>query len=99
MKTLAVLFIFWLPLSVMAILSVPAALVSVLFDVMPYGKDVLRAMDKLAAALLGWGGGHTVSAECGARQQGCLLCRLVCALLDRIQPGHCAGAARHEGLK
>lgn len=67
------------------------------YETNPYAKNLLRAMDRLGAALFGASGMYTVSAECGARTD-CALCMLVCKLLDWIQPGHCAGAAKKEGL-
>ena len=61
-----------------------------------YAKNVLRAWDKLAAAVLGWSGGYTVSAQCG--RSVCAFCTVICRLLDAINPGHCKGAAEREGL-
>jgi len=94
-----VIFVLWLPFALAAFASIFVALVAVFLDERPYAKDVLRAQDKLAAALLGWGGRYTVSAECGSRQAGCAFCRLLCRLLDVIQLWHCNGSAEHEGLK
>lgn len=94
---LVAVFVLWLPFSVASIASVGIALWAVFSD-QAYAKDILRAQDKLMAALLGWGGAYTVSAECGSRQAGCRFCRAVCRLLDFIQPGHCEGAAKNEGL-
>jgi len=91
------LLVLWLPFSVTAILAIVLAPLALLVDEWAYGKDLLRAMDKLGAALLGWGGRYTVSAECGARRSDCRLCRFVCRLLDLIDPGHCKGAAEREG--
>ena len=91
------IFMLWLPFSLAAVASVLVALWAVFSD-QHYAKDILRAQDKLMAALLGWGGDHTVSAECGSRQAGCRFCQAACRLLDLIQPGHCAGAAKNEGL-
>lgn len=94
MKLLAVLLILWLPFSLAAIVAIPVSLVAVFIE-WEYAKNILRAKDKLAAALLGWGGQYTISAECGASE--CRFCKLLCRFLDMIQPGHCAGAARNEG--
>ncbi|MFA7279610.1 MAG: hypothetical protein WC100_05905 [Sterolibacterium sp.] len=93
---IAALLVLWLPFSVTAILAVVLAPLALLVDEWTYGKDLLRAMDKLGAALLGWGGRYTVSAECGSRKSECRLCRFVCRLLDIIDPGHCKGAAQRE---
>lgn len=95
MKILVALLVLWLPFSLLALASIPVAFVAVLFDEMPYGKDVLRSMDKLGAAVLGWSGRFTVSAECGASE--CRFCKAICALLNRVDPGHCKGAALKEG--
>jgi hypothetical protein len=91
------LLVLWLPFSLTAILAIILAPLALLMDEWTYGKDLLRAMDKLGAALLGWGGRYTVSAECGSRRSECWLCRRVCRLLDLIDPGHCKGAAEREG--
>ncbi len=91
MKLLVAIFVLWLPFSLLALAAIPIALLAIVFDEMPYGKDVIRAMDKLGAAVLGFDGHRTISAECGARD--CKLCSWLCALLDRVDPGHCAKAA------
>lgn len=99
MKRFLVAFLLlWLPFSAAALVAILVALVAIVADERVYGKDVLRAMDKLMAAVLGWGGKYTVSAECGSRQAGCAFCRLVCRILNLADPGHCAGAAKREGL-
>ncbi len=93
------LVLLWLPFSITAIAAIPVSLIAILQFNYVYAKDVLRAMDKLGAAVFGWGGDHTVSAECGSTHSGCVFCRVVCALLNLVQPGHCAGAAKNEGLQ
>lgn len=95
MNKLAAILLLWLPFSMTSVLAVPIALFAIAVEENVYAKDVLRAMDKLGAALLGWSGRYTVSAECGAHP--CRFCTLVCWLLDRFQPGHCKGAAAREG--
>ena len=94
---LVAVFVLWLPFSIASLLSVPIVLAAV-FTSRGYAKDCLRAQDKLMAALLGWGGAYTVSAECGSRRKDCRFCTLVCRALNLIQPGHCEGAAKNEGL-
>jgi hypothetical protein len=91
------LLVLWLPFSLTAILAILLSPLALLMDEWTYGKDLLRAMDKLGAALLGWGGRYTVSAECGSRKAECRLCRFICPLLNVIDPGHCKGAAKREG--
>lgn len=96
---LVALFVLWLPFSIAALLAIPVALVAIFQeDEERYAKDVLGAMDRVGAALVGWGYKYTISARCGATHSGCAFCRGVCWLLDLIDPGHCKGAAKHEGL-
>lgn len=95
MKLLVALLVLWLPFSLAAIVAIPVSLVAVFLE-WEYAKNILRAKDKLAAALLGWSGRYTVSAECGASD--CRFCRSVCWLLNWIDKGHCEGAAKREGL-
>ncbi len=54
--------------------------------------NVLYGIDQLYNALLGGDPDTTISGRMGlAIEQGrCRLCRPVCWLLDRIDPGHCA---------
>lgn len=98
MRLVAAFLLLWLPFSLSCLLAIPLALWAVLTEESAYAKDLLRAMDKVMAALLGWGGRYTVSAECGSRRAGCRFCKLACWLLNKIDPGHCEGAARREGL-
>ena len=58
---------------------------------MNYLERVLISMDRLVAAVLGWSGEKTVSAECGDSR--CVFCRVLCALLNKLNPNHCAEAA------
>lgn len=97
-KFLAALLVLWLPFAVLSIVAIPVALWALATGEWVYAKNILRAKDKIAAALLGWSGDHTISAECGA-DTGCRFCRVVCWLLNKIQPGHCEGAALREGTK
>lgn len=98
MKNLVAFFLLAIPFSVTAILSVPVMLVMAWFyETSTYARNLLRTADRFGAAFLGFSGAYTVSAECGARTD-CALCMLVCRLLDWVQPGHCAGAAKKEGL-
>lgn len=84
----------WLPLSLLTLLAIPISLVAIVFDKMPYGKNVLRTMDKLGASVLAYTGDRTISAECGASD--CAACKWLCKLLDRVDPGHCDNANRKE---
>lgn len=95
MNKLVAILLLWLPFSVTSALAVPIALFAIAVEENVYAKDVLRAMDRLGAALLGWSGRYTVSAECGASK--CAFCALICKVLDMVQKGHCQGAAAREG--
>ncbi len=96
MKKLAIILILWLPFSLGFIASIIVSMLAILFDRIAYGKDVLRAMDKLLAAVLGFSGDYTLSAECGISQRKpWIFLRWV---LNKIQSGHCEGAASREGL-
>jgi hypothetical protein len=101
MKTLIIIlvaiFVLWLPFSLASISSVFIAFWAVFSD-QNYAKDILRTQDKLMSALFGWGGEYTVSAECGSRRRNCVFCKSICKILNFIQPGHCEGAAKNEGL-
>lgn len=57
-----------------------------------YIDNVAQTADRFLAALLGWSGKYTVSAECGASR--CWICRAVRATLGMK---HCLEAARDEG--
>lgn len=96
MKKLAIIFVLWLPFSLGALAAIIVSLLAILLEENAYGKDVLRAMDKVLAAVLGFSGFFTLSAECGvAKTQPWIGLRW---LLDKIQAGHCEGAAKNEGL-
>lgn len=96
MKRLAIVLVLWLPFSIGCLVAIPASLFAIAFEENTYGKDVLRAMDKVLAAVCGFSGYFTLSAECGiAKDQPWIGLRKI---LDMIQADHCEGAARHEGL-
>jgi len=98
MKNLAAFFLLALPFGVTAVLSaLIAPFAAWFYESSAYAKNLLRSLDRLGAALVGFSGAYTVSAECGARTD-CAVCMLVCKFLDLIQPGHCVGAAKKEGL-
>lgn len=96
MIKLAFILILWLPFSLGCLAAILVSLFAIIFEHNTYGKNVLRAMDKVLAAVLGFSGYFTLSAECGiATIQPWTTLRW---LLDKIQAGHCEGAARNEGL-
>lgn len=88
--------ILWVPFSLGSIAAVVVSLLAILFDWQEYGKNVLRAMDKTLAAVCGFSGFYTLSAECGvSTKQPWVLLR---KLLDLLQKEHCVESAKHEGL-
>lgn len=96
MIKLALIVVLWLPFSLGCAVAIVTSLFAIVFEHNVYGKNVLRAMDKVLAAVLGFSGYYTLSAECGiATQAPWIHLRW---LLDKIQAGHCEGAAKNEGL-
>lgn len=62
-----------------------------------WAKNIFRAGDKTVAAVLGFSGFYSLSAECGAGDSR--LCRSLRLMIDlAIGGGHCARAAKDEGL-
>lgn len=96
MIKLALILILWLPFSLGCAMAIVTSLFAILFEHNIYGKNVLRAMDKVLASVLGFSGYYTLSAECGVTEKQPWL--LLKTLLNLIQPGHCEGAAKNEGL-
>lgn len=96
MKTLAVILVLWLPFSLGCIAAIVVSMAAILLEKNAYGKNVLRAMDKVLAAVMGRSGFYTLSAECGVIDV--FPFTQIRTLLDLIQAGHCEGAAIHEGL-
>ena len=94
MKKLLAILILWLPFSLAALVSIPVLLYGFVSEDETIWRPVGRAMDKLLAALMGYSGNHTLSAELGASTEY----RWLRLFLDYIQPGHCLKAARDEGL-
>jgi len=95
-KKLAFITILWLPFSIGAIAAIIVSLIAILLNEVRYGKDVLRAMDKLLAAVLGFSGFYTLSAECGIATTAPW--NQLRYALDLLQKDHCIGAAKNEGL-
>lgn len=92
---LAVALGLWLMFSLASLVAIVVGLVAIVFDEMPYGKNIVKAQDRLTAALLGHSGSRTLSAEMGASK--CQMCRAVCSVLSLIEADHCDKAARREG--
>jgi len=95
-KKIILILLLWVPFSLGAAAAIIVSLLAILLDENVYAKDVLRAMDKLLAAVLGFSGFYTLSAECGVTEKQPWI--LLKTLLNMIQSGHCEGAARNEGL-
>lgn len=95
MKAFVALIILALPFGGAAILAAAAGLVLwPFYGYWPYVKNLYRAMDKLGAALLGFSGEFTLSAECGSTE--CWPCAVLCRFLNLFQKNHCKGAAQKE---
>lgn len=63
-----------------------------------YLANLAISIDQLANTLLGGDPDMTISARMGRaiRNGRCRLCRPVCWVLDKIDPGHCAKADKSE---
>lgn len=96
MTRLVLLFGLWLPFALGCLVAIAASFLAILMEENVYGKDVLRAMDKLLAAVLGFSGYFTLSAECGVADRAPWV--QLRRILNKIQVGHCEGAAAKEGL-
>lgn len=94
MKKLLAIILLWFPFSLAALVAIPVLLWALLTGDESIWKPIGRAMDKLLAALLGFSGEHTLSAELGA----CIRLQWLRWFLDLIEADHCRKAARAEGL-
>lgn len=94
MRQLFAIILLWLPFSLAAIVAIPVLLYGMITADETIWKPVGRAMDKLLAALLGYSGNHTLSAELGASTDYKLLRKL----LNLFESLHCEKAAKNEGL-
>jgi hypothetical protein len=52
-----------------------------------YIWNLLVAVDRLGAAVLGWSGKITISEECAAKE--CGFCRFLCNVLQVLDKEHC----------
>lgn len=91
---MALILVLWLPFSLGCVAAILVSLAAILLEENVYGKDVLRAMDKVLAAVCGFSGYFTLSAECGVAKKAPWTC--LRWLLDKIQKDHCIVAARKE---
>ena len=93
MKLLAGL-ILWFVFSLAGLVAIPVLLYGVLTGNERIWSPLGRAMDRVLAALLGYSGRYTTSAELAVSDRHQWLRRLV----DTLEPGHCEKDARKEGL-
>ena len=93
MKTIGGL-ILWFVFSVAGLIAIPVLLFGVLTSNERIWSPVGRAMDRVLAALLGYSGKYTTSAELAVSNRHQWLRKLV----DRLEKGHCEKEARKEGL-
>lgn len=87
---IVLILVCYVAFSISAVVAIVACPVALLFDI-AYASSVLRAMDRLMAAVVGFDGRNTLSAECGADME-CRACAALCkvlALLDPGPPPHC----------
>ena len=53
-----------------------------------YLFNALVSLDQLANTLTGGDPDETISSRCGKLREKCKFCRLLCGVLDWIDPGH-----------
>lgn len=94
MKLLIAIVLLWFPFSLAALVAIPVLLYGLLTEQESIWKPVGRAMDKLLAAIMGYSGNHTLSAELGASTDY----RWLRKFLDLFEADHCKKAAKAEGL-
>lgn len=94
MRLLSAILILWLPFSLAALFAPFRLLYGMLVDDITIWKPVGRAMDKLMAALLGFGGNYTLSAELAVSSR----LQWLRKVLDMVEYDHCNKAAKSEGL-
>lgn len=94
-----ILVLGWLAFTVAAAAAGFAGLATFLAGDWEYGRKQFRAIDRAAAALLGWDDRYTISAQCGAAMSGCRFCAFVRWLLEWRWPNHCRDQAVREGLQ
>lgn len=64
-----------------------------------YLFNVLIAIDQFGNALLGGDPDETISSRLGkimAKRKRCRICRLICWLLNKIDPNHCANSIEED---
>jgi len=57
-----------------------------------YIFNILIAIDQLANALIGGDPDETISSRCGKYKNKCILCKILCKILDKIDYRHCEEA-------
>ena len=92
------LFIFTAMAVLAGIIALPAVLVGVILHFLEfeeasdkmfdYASNLVKTLDRVGAALLGWNGNKTISWECG--RSDCLFCNVICKILDVVlEKDHC----------
>lgn len=54
-----------------------------------YFKNILISVDQFFNTLFGGDPDETISSRLGKKTENCLFCKIVCLLLNKIDPGHC----------
>lgn len=52
------------------------------------------AADQSISAAVGWSEDMTISTQMADRRKDCALCRWLCRVLDKVDPGHCDTAQK-----
>ena len=61
-----------------------------------YIFNVLIGLDEFSNAIIGGWPGETISARCARKEKRNGLCKLLCTILNYLQPGHCQTALVSE---
>lgn len=84
----------WASLAFLCVIGFSLALINGLIGNYVRADRTFRSMSRLAAAVIGYSGKYSLSAECGSRENFGLY------LIDKILgEGHCDQARRDEGLR
>jgi len=61
-----------------------------------YLFNILIAIDQFFNTLAGGDPDETISSRIGKRTETCLLCRWMCAVLNKINPQHCKNSIEKD---
>lgn len=70
---------------------------AILFTIGWWLVHVLYALDQLANTVIGGRPDKTLSHRMGIKRENCVLCRVVCWLLDKVDKNHCDKAVKEDG--